>query len=214
MERVPFIGINRHRIGIDGIGVTTLACFHGCTLRCRYCLNRRCLGPDEGMQHLTPKELYDFCSIDNLYFVATGGGVCFGGGEPLLRMDFIEEFRQLCEHNWHLTAETALSVPRDAVERAAETIDDFIIDIKDCNDDIYQRYTGRSNTLSMGNLRWLVDTVGPDRITVRVPLIPNYNTSEDTDRSVEILKAMGITHFDRFEYTLRKMKEENSSSTP
>ena len=34
----PFIGIMRHRIGIDGDGVTTLAAFHGCPLHCHYCL--------------------------------------------------------------------------------------------------------------------------------------------------------------------------------
>lgn len=29
----PVIGISRHRIGIDGSGVTTLVAFHGCELR-------------------------------------------------------------------------------------------------------------------------------------------------------------------------------------
>ena len=31
------IGISRHRIGVDGPGVTTLVAFHGCTLSCKYC---------------------------------------------------------------------------------------------------------------------------------------------------------------------------------
>ena len=35
----PIIGISRHRIATDGEGVTTLVAFHGCTLRCQYCLN-------------------------------------------------------------------------------------------------------------------------------------------------------------------------------
>lgn len=47
MEAVPFIGIDRHRLGVDGVGVTTLVAFHGCPLRCKYCLNRRCLEPPE-----------------------------------------------------------------------------------------------------------------------------------------------------------------------
>ena len=120
MEAVPFIGIDRHRLGVDGVGVTTLAAFHGCPLRCKYCLNRRCLEPPEELPRYTPQQLYDRVGVDNLYFIATGGGVCFGGGEPLLRVDFLKEFKALCGREWNLTAETSLQVPRESVERAAE----------------------------------------------------------------------------------------------
>ena len=30
--RVPIIGVVRHRLAVDGQGVTTLVAFHGCTL--------------------------------------------------------------------------------------------------------------------------------------------------------------------------------------
>ena len=36
------IGISRHRIGRDGVGVTTLVGGHGCPLDCEYCLNPTC----------------------------------------------------------------------------------------------------------------------------------------------------------------------------
>lgn len=208
-----FIGISRHRIGVDGNGVTTLACFHGCSLRCRYCLNAQCLGPDDGMRRHTPESLYQYCLIDNLYFVATGGGVCFGGGEPLLRSEFLVHFRELCGKSWQLTVESALSVPRKAVETAATVIDQFIIDIKDCNNDIYKRYTGKSNRQSMSNLKWLLETVGAKRIIVRVPLIKGYNTKADTDRSVEQLKAMGVENLDRFEYRLPQEQPTATKTT-
>ena len=75
-EAVPVIGIDRHRLGMDGVGVTTLVAFHGCPLRCRYCLNHRCLEDPEGLARFTPQQLFDHVGIDNLYFIATGGGVC------------------------------------------------------------------------------------------------------------------------------------------
>ena len=34
----PIFGISRHRMGVDGKGVTTLVTFMGCPLKCRYCL--------------------------------------------------------------------------------------------------------------------------------------------------------------------------------
>lgn len=200
---VPFIGISRHRIGVDGVGVTTLVAFHGCTLRCRYCLNSRCLGSANGLKCYTPEELFDMVRIDNLYFLATNGGICFGGGEPLIRMGFISRFRELCGDVWRLTAESALNVPRINVERAAEVIDDFIIDIKDCNPEIYKAYTGRSNRRALFNLRWLAKKKGAEHITVRVPLIPNHNSDADREASVQWLKELGITKIDKFEYVIR-----------
>lgn len=206
MTKAPFIGISRHRIGIDGNGVTTLAAFHGCPLRCHYCLNPQSLENEDRCQMLTPEELYQRLAIDNLYFIATGGGVCFGGGEPLLRVDFIKEFRQLCGRDWKLTAETSLNVPTPSVEALSAVIDDFIIDIKDTNPAIYHAYTGRNNALVMDNLSRLIQLKGTDHITIRIPLIPNYNTAADCDLSEQLIRQMGITHFDRFEYVIRETK--------
>ena len=79
------IGISRHRIGVDGPGVTTLVAFHGCTLSCKYCLNPKSIDPKVKGKRYTPSQLYDEIKKDNLYFLATGGGVTFGGGEPLLQ---------------------------------------------------------------------------------------------------------------------------------
>ncbi len=204
MDSVPFIGVNRHRINRDGVGVTTLAAFHGCPLSCRYCLNPACKGPVEKLPRYTPESLYERVRIDNLYFLYTGGGICFGGGEPLLRVDFIGEFRKLCVKEWKLTAETSLAVKREAVKEAAKNIDHFIVDIKDTNPEIYKRYTLRSNRQAMANLRWLLGEVGPERIMVRVPLIPKYNTAADCVRSEALLREMGVTQIDRFSYIERK----------
>ena len=203
MEAVPFIGVDRHRLGVDGVGVTTLAAFHGCPLRCKYCLNRRCLEPPEGLLHYTPMQLYDLVAVDNLYFIATGGGVCFGGGEPLQRVDFITEFKQLCGKSWNLTAETSLQVPTASVEKAAEVVGDFIVDIKESDADIYHAYTGGDARVVWDNLALLLSLVGAEHVTVRVPLIPGYNDEAATDRTARRLADMGVTRLDRFTYRVQ-----------
>ena len=199
MEAVPFIGIDRHRLGVDGVGVTTLAAFHGCPLRCKYCLNRRCLEAPDGLPRYTPQQIYDHVGIDNLYFIATGGGVCFGGGEPLLRIDFIEVFRALCGKSWNLTAETSLQVPAESVRRACMVVGDFIVDIKESDPDIYRAYTGGDARRAWDNLRLLLSLVGPEHVTVRVPLIPSFNTVADTDRTADRLAALGVTRLPKFQ---------------
>lgn len=196
----PVITYTRHRMTVDGEGVTTLVCFHGCPLRCKYCLNPFSFAPDTKRTDMTAQMLFDKVKIDDLYFIATGGGVTFGGGEPLLYPDFLQEFRQLCGKRWHLCAETSLNVPWGNVEKAAGCIDEFIIDCKDTDPDIYRRYTGQDNSRMLENLRKLVELVGTERIIVRLPLIPGYNTEEDRTRSQQRLEAMGITRFDRFTY--------------
>lgn len=49
-------------------------------------------------------------------------------------------------------------------------------------------------------MRWLVNQGKSDRITVRVPLIEDFNTDEDRKHSCHELKKMGLTRFDLFEY--------------
>ncbi|MBR4135746.1 MAG: radical SAM protein [Bacteroidales bacterium] len=196
----PFIGINRHRIGIDGEGVTTLAAFHGCPLRCRYCLNPGCLDAEATVRHYTPESLYQALLIDNLYFVATGGGVCFGGGEPLLRPDFLRRFHELCEGRWKITLETSLNVAPTVLQKVHPIVSHYIIDIKDANDDIYQAYTGKSNRRVWENLRWLAEHADPTTVTIRVPLIPEFNSEKDIERSMARVRELGFTQIDRLTY--------------
>ena len=196
----PFIGINRHRIGVDGEGVTTLAAFHDCPLKCCYCLNPSCLDANARVVRHTPESLYQQLLIDDLYFVATGGGVCFGGGEPLLRPEFIRQFHTLCADRWKITLETSLNVPMESLQSVAPLVNDFIIDIKDANDSIYKAYTGKSNVQMWENLKWLSENYDREHVILRVPLIPEFNTEEDTERSVERLQTLGFGKFDRFRY--------------
>lgn len=196
----PVITCDRHRLATDGVGVTTLVCFHGCPLRCQYCINPFSFAPETRRTDMTPEQLYQKVKVDELYFLATGGGVTFGGGEPLLYPDFMQEFRALCGAAWHLCAETSLNVPWENVRKAAECMDVFYVDVKDTNPDIYRRYTGRENSLVLDNLRMLTELIGPERIVVRLPLIPQYNDDQARDSSQTMLTAMGITQFDRFDY--------------
>lgn len=201
---VPLIGVNRHRLATDGQGVTTLVAFHGCPLHCKYCLNDQCHNPDLILQTVTPEQLVDELVIDNLYFLATGGGVCFGGGEPLLYSEFIEAFCALKVPEWKVTVETSLNVPRPHLERLLPHIDQYLIDIKDCDNEIYRAYTGCDNTLVLDNLRWLLshDNLA-DRIVVRLPLIPEYNMPDHVVRSRAQLAQMGVVNFDEFEYSIK-----------
>ena len=199
----PFIAINRHRLTTDGEGVTTLVGFHGCPLHCEYCLNPQCLQADGVWCRLTPGELYSEVEIDDLYFVATGGGICFGGGDPLLRSDFIKAFAEIMNPEWKLTIETSLNVPLENVKAIASLVQMWYVDIKDMNPEIYKAYGCKENKQVVSNLQWLAANGYADKVIIRLPLIPEYNTDEDRQRSQQQLENMGFRNFDKFNYIVR-----------
>ncbi len=208
--RAPIIAVARHRLSIDGQGVTTLVAFHGCTLHCQYCLNAQCLRSEGVWRTVTPDDLLDEVKVDNLYFLATGGGVTFGGGEPAIRSEFIEAFCRIAPPEWHFTIETALNVDRQHLERLLPLIHEYIIDIKDVNPEIYRRYTGQDNQRVFDNLQWLLSHDGmAERVVVRVPHIPDFNTDEDVHHTRDYLASIGVTRVDEFNYLRRPQESIN-----
>ena len=138
IPKAPIFAINRLRMGTDGPGVTTLVAFMGCPLKCKYCLNPQCHQPiyeedgttlRDGVMMLTPQELYDMVKIDNIYFQATGGGICFGGGEPTLYPQFIEEFKNLCGNRWKITLETSGRCSYRTYKLLSNVVDYWMADV-------------------------------------------------------------------------------------
>ena len=200
----PLAFFDRLRMATDGRGVTALVGAYGCPLQCRMCINPYTWHPrtdgKPSFRRVTPAELYDKVRQDNLYYLATGGGVTFGGGEPLLHTAFLEAFRTLCPPEWHICAESCLHLPASHIPAAARAVDHCMIDIKDMNPAIYKAYTGQDNACVKENLRTLLALVGKERITVRVPRIPGFNTEADVAASLSELTAMGLADFDILTY--------------
>lgn len=201
--RFPLCFLDRLRMATDGTGVTALVGAYGCPLQCKWCINPQTWRAGTAFTWVTPTQLYEQVKQDHLYYLATGGGVTFGGGEPLSHAPFITAFRALCSAPWHLCAETSLYVPADFVETAAGAVDCFFVDIKDTDPAVYRAYTGQDNRPVLDNLALLLSLVGPDRVTVRLPLIPGFNTEVHRSRSEARLREMGVTRFDRLTYRIK-----------
>ena len=186
----PIFGISRLRMGTDGSGVTTLVTFMGCPLKCRYCLNEKCHEPifksesntpRDGILLLSPQTLYNRIKIDNIYFCATGGGVCFGGGEPALQWKFIKAFRAICGDKWKITIETCLHYPEDIIRELSAVVDYWIIDVKS-----------------------IVDS---EKVTIKIPLIPKFNSENDVKQSFIRMKDNGFRNIKRVKYIIRPPKK-------
>ncbi len=200
--RFHAIGVDRLRVINDGAGITTLVAGYGCPLRCKYCLNPQCFEQKHPVKSYTISELLEEVAVDDLYFQATGGGIVFGGGEPLLQADFIHAFRAACPKEWKLYLESSLAVPEKELLKIIDDIDFFLIDIKDMDPEIYSAYTGRQPDRMLRNLKLLADHEKADKTTLRIPLIPDFNDDNKRKQSVEQLRQIGFSGFDLFEYNV------------
>lgn len=194
--KAPIFAISRLRMATDGSGITTLVTFMGCPLQCKYCLNAKChetiysedeKTPQKGIMLLTPQELYELIKIDNIYFQATGGGVCFGGGEPTLYPSFIKEFKKLCEDRWKITLETCLRCSYNTIAELNDVVDHWIVDVKSLNPYIYESYTGKISGVQQ-HLSSLKKLVPIDKVTIKVPVIPGFSNEEDVNSDINEIK--------------------------
>ena len=197
----PIYGISRHRILRDGDGVITLVAFSGCPLKCKYCINPQSNTLESAKYNLTAKELYHKVNVDNLYYLATNGGITFGGGEPLLYADYIREFSTICNERWNLNIETSLNVPLSEIKKVIPFIKEWIVDIKDVDPTVYGNYTSKTNEQVLENLKFLASSVDVEKVLIRTPRIPNYNTDDNVLITQEFLSGLGFIRFEKLTYT-------------
>ena len=212
MITAPIFGISRLRMGTDGPGITTLVTFMGCPLQCKYCLNDFChkpvfeangKTPSKGVSVITPQDLYDKVKIDNLYFGMTGGGICFGGGEPALKWRFIRSFRKICGPEWKITLETCLHYNEYIIKELSKIVDLWIVDIKSMEPIIFEEYTGVKVAPLFNRLKFLRDIVGEEKVVIKIPFIPESKDEHSVKWELSKIKAMGFTHIEQIEYIKR-----------
>lgn len=199
-QKAEIMGINRHRMGTDGKGISTLITFYGCPLNCKYCLNPQCKSESTPCAYIEPNDLVNLLMVDDIYFKSTGGGIVFGGGEPLLNAEYIKEVCDLVPLQWKIRIETSLNVKWDKIELLLPYIDQWIIDIKDSNTEIYKNYTGVDNIKVYDNVLRLSHKTGKEKLLIRIPKIPNYNTEKNIQESVKLYSNLG--NIDIFNYEI------------
>lgn len=196
------IGIERHRLKTDGKGITTLVGLSGCPLKCEYCLNKKILAKKKPTK-MSSVELLQNVMQDYCYFIATNGGITFGGGEPLLHYQQIKNFTKILPDGISINIETSLNVNSIAIETLLNNVTEWIIDIKDINTITYEKYTGINQENLIKNLLLIEKHNLQDKCTIRVPLIPNYNTSINQEHSVSWLHKHNFNNLDIFNYVIK-----------
>lgn len=179
---------------VDGPGLRTTIFFKGCNMRCKWCHNpeswssKPCILKKDGKEYCCG----EIVSVDEIVnkvlkyknYFGEKGGVTLSGGECMLQSDFIAELlKKLKDNNIHTVIDTAGNVDWKEFEKVIPYTDLFLYDIKCYSDDLHKKLTGVSNKLILSNIVKLSRT---SDVVVRIPIIPNVNTSEEELDSVSL----------------------------
>jgi len=193
-KKAPIESIVRHyRTTVLG-GISTLVEFNqnleGYNFR-DYSIFKRKLDRTQ-VREYSAMELYDKVKGDKFFYISTGGGVVFSGGNTCLYGDFIKEFRCVCGESWYLTLETSLNLDLDTIKDLVDVVDNFIVDVEDVNHLVDKSCEGKDSQNVLDDLKWLVSTVGKKRVSVRMMKSLDFDSANKIDAGKSILKELGV----------------------
>lgn len=115
---------------------------------------------------------------DKLYYTTSGGGVTLTGGEPLYQPEFSAAILEACKNRYiHTAIESSLFCEKETIKRILDFVDLFLVDMKIFDPQQHQLYTGKSNEIIRGNIKFLAEN-GKD-ILIRIPMIDNITDTEE-----------------------------------
>ena len=189
----------------DGPGIRTVIYLKGCPLRCVWC-------------HSPESHVKDFQTLNvggaqtaisgrkikaseaaaeilghKVFFDSSGGGATLSGGEILFQPEFAQSLlARLQGSGVHTLAETSGMGDWGRLRGIAEYTDMFYYDIKTLDNGKHLSYTGAGNKLILDNLKKLSEYM-PEKIVLRVPLIPGYNdTTAEITGIYELARGLRI----------------------
>ncbi|MBR3750756.1 MAG: radical SAM protein [Clostridia bacterium] len=173
----------------DGDGIRTTVFMQGCNLRCAWCHNPETQPLDTAIlnysedkrvlsgEDITADELFKRIIKDEVFYIESGGGVTFSGGEPLLQADFLSGVAKMCKgRGINVLFDTAGCVPYQCFERVAPYTDTFYFDVKAVTKEDCEKYRCGDPKLVLDNLKRLCLK---SNVVVRVPIIPGHNNSKE-----------------------------------
>ncbi len=188
----------------DGEGIRTTVFFKGCNLRCPWCHNPENLTflpvtaeyPALGKTEILGKEaeaedLLTELLEDKDFYIQSSGGVTFSGGEVMLQADGVLSLAEMLSKNGvSVLIDTAGCVPYKEFEKLKGAVSGYLFDFKTADASKYRKIGGDLEVVS-SNLKKLI--AGGERVHVRIPLIPDFNTDEDSVNAIcAHLKEIGI----------------------
>ena len=184
----------------DGNGIRTIVFLKGCVLRCRWCCNPESQEYDiqtmmvQGKpkvigRDVTVAEVMKTVEKDRQYYWRTGGGLTLSGGESLCQPEFATALLQAAQESGISTAMESMGCAKwETIEKLLPYLDQYLLDIKHMNPRKHKEFTGRSNELMIENAMKIAKS-GMTELSIRVPVIPGFNDTEEEIRQTAAYTA-------------------------
>ena len=184
----------------DGPGIRTIVFLKGCVLRCRWCCNPESQEYDiqtmmvQGKpkvigRDVTVAEVMKTVEKDRQYYWRTGGGLTLSGGESLCQPEFATALLQAAQESGISTAMESMGCAKwETIEKLLPYLDQYLLDIKHMNPRKHKEFTGRSNELMIENAMKIAKS-GMTELSIRVPVIPGFNDTEEEIRQIAAYTA-------------------------
>lgn len=127
---------------------------------------------------MSAADVIDHVLRDEVFFMESGGGVTFSGGEPLFQEAFlISCLEEAKKNHLHTAVDTSGFASKRTIEAVIPLVDLFLYDLKGIDPIGHRRMTGVDNKIILENLLYLSDRNIP--LWIRIPIVRGYNDSED-----------------------------------
>ncbi|MEW5961538.1 MAG: glycyl-radical enzyme activating protein [Chloroflexota bacterium] len=148
-------------------------------------------------RYVTVAEVLAEVERDRDFYIKSGGGVTFSGGEPTAQPAFLEELcRQAQARRLHTTIDTCGYVQWDIFRSILRYVDLVLYDLKHMDSTEHRRLTGVPNELILENLQRISALGLP--VYVRIPLVPGCNDSAENIEATAAFVA-GLSNVQKFD---------------
>lgn len=125
---------------------------------------------------------------DKPFYERSGGGITLSGGEPFMQPELARELLQRSKQAELNTAvESCLHVPWKYIEPSLPFLDLLLADLKHVDKQRFHQWTDGNAERVLDNFRKLA--ARGVEMTVRVPLIPDFNADEQSIRAISDFAA-------------------------
>ena len=134
---------------------------------------------------------------DAAFYLNSGGGVTFGGGECTMQGAFLMELIDAClDEGYHICLDTCAQTEKNFFKKLLSKVDLFLFDVKHMNSAKHNELTGIGNEIIQHNLNVAL-SLYPEKIRIRIPLMPGLNdTNENIIALSNILVKYNINQVD------------------
>lgn len=165
---------------VDGPGIRFVLFMQGCALRCQFCHNPDTWDTTTGNVY-TVDEVIEQIEPYLAYYLSSGGGVTFSGGEPTLQAPFLAALARELKRRFdlHIALDSSgFTEPSHLVSSGlSQVIDLVLLDLKMINEAKHTQLTTQSNERILRTAKFYTEE--NIKVWIRHVVIPSITTEEE-----------------------------------